>query len=178
MSVSTESSKSAVRDSRPPDVVVRVANLVLRPLLRTPAARLIKPLALLEFHGRRSGQRRRIVVAWHVIDGVGFAVTPAQWRTNFIGGHPATVYRRGRSMVLVGTLEPDPAVVAVAINRLLGDDTSARSLALHVPVGHMLDADDIGATDRALVRFEAVLSHAVPDGSVGQPTTSSPPPAS
>ena len=101
MSVATE---STVRDARPPGVVVRVTNLIVRPLLRTPAAKLIKPLALLEFHGRRSGQRRRVVVAWHVIDDVGFVITPARWRANFVGGHPTTVYHRGSSMTLVGTL--------------------------------------------------------------------------
>ena len=135
---------------------MRVTNLIVRPLLRTPVARLIKPLALLEFHGRRSGQRRRVVVAWHVIDDVGFVITPARWRMNFVGGHPTTVYRRGRSTTLVGTLETDPAAVADAINRLLDDHASARSLALHIPAGHVLDTDDIVNTDRALIRFEAV----------------------
>jgi hypothetical protein len=170
MSVSTESTTSVVRDSRPPRVVVRVANLVVRPLLRMPVARLIKPLALLEFHGRRSGQRRRVVVAWHVIDGVGFVVTPARWRTNFIGGHPATVHRRGHSTALVGTLEPDPAAVAAALNRLLDNHTPPRSLALNIPAGHVLDAHDIASTDRALIRFEPVAAHSAPDGERGQPT--------
>jgi hypothetical protein len=123
--------------------------------MRTPAGKLIKPLALLEFDGRRSGQRRRIVVAWHVIDDVGFVVTPARWRANFVGGHQTTVYRRGRSMPLVGTLETDPATVAGAINRLLADHTSAGTLALHIPKAHVVDAHDIVGTDRALIRFEA-----------------------
>ena len=150
-----------MRDARPPGLVVRVTSMIVRPLLRTPAARLIKPLALLEFHGRRSGQRRRVVVAWHVIDDVGFVITPARWRMNFVGGHPATVHRLGRSMTLVGTLETDPAAVAGAINRLLDDHASARSLALHIPDGHVLDADDIVGTDRALICFEAVTSSAM-----------------
>ena len=52
MKVATE---PTVRDARPPDVVVRVTNLIVRPLLRTPAARLLSPLALLEFKGRSTG---------------------------------------------------------------------------------------------------------------------------
>jgi hypothetical protein len=155
----TTESKEKVSEARPPDVVVRMANLIVRPLLQTPAARLIKPLALLDFHGRRTGQRRRVVVAWHVIDGVGIVVTPARWRTNFLGGHPTIVHRRGRSTTLVGTLETDPAAVAGAINRLLDDHASTRFLALHIPDGHVLNADDIVSTDRALIRFETVISN-------------------
>ena len=109
MTVATE---PAARDARPPDVGVRVTNLIVRPLLRTPVARLFTPLALLEFKGRRSGGQRRIVVGWHVIGDVGFVVTPARWRANFIGGHPTTVHRRGTSMALVGRLVNDPAAVA------------------------------------------------------------------
>jgi len=152
----TLSTESTVRDARPPVVVVRVLNLIVRPLLRSPVARLIKPLALLEFDGRRSGRRRRVVVAWHLIDDVGFVITPARWRTNFVGGRPTTVHHRGRSMNLVGTLDTDPAAVAAVVNRLLGHHASARSFALHISDGHVLDADDIVAMDRALIRFEAV----------------------
>ena len=52
-------------------------------------------------------------------------------------------------MMLVGTLEHDPAAVAAAINRLLADDTRrlARSPCTS-PVGHVLDGDDIAGTDR------------------------------
>jgi len=151
MTVATE---PAVRDARPPDVGVRVTNLIVRPLLRTPVARLFTPLALLEFKGRRSGDQRRIVVGWHVIGDVGFVVTPARWRANFIGGHPTTVHRRGTSLALVGRLVNDPAAVASAINQLLDSGTSARSLALHVPHGHVIDSEDVVATDRALIRFD------------------------
>ena len=153
MSLSTG---STVSDARPPGIVVRMTNLIVRPLLRTPLARLIRPLALLEFHGRRSGQRRRIVVAWHASDDVGLVITPARWRMNFAGGHPTTVYHRGRSTTLIGTLQTDPVAVADAINQLLDHHASARSLALHIPTGHVLDTDDIINTDRALIRFAAV----------------------
>jgi hypothetical protein len=152
----TPSTESTVHDARPPRVVVRATNLIVRPLLRTPAAKLITPLALLEFHGRRSGQRRRIVVAWHVVDDLAFVISPARWRTNFDGGHPATVHHQGCSTTLIGTLQTDPATVASAINRLLDNHATTRSLALHIPDGHTLDADDIADTHRALIQFQAV----------------------
>ena len=153
MKVATQ---SAVGDARPPALVARVTNLIVRPLLRTPAGNMFKPLALLEFQGRRSGDRRRVVVAWHVIDDVGFVLTPARWRANFADGRPTTVYHRGRSMKMVGTLVNDPVAVAGAINRLLDGGASARSLALHIPKGHVIDVDDVASTHRALIRFEAV----------------------
>ena len=149
--------RSTVSDARPPGIVVRVTNAIVAPLLRTPLGRLIRPLALLEFHGRRSGQRRRIVVAWHASDDVGLVITPARWRTNFANGHPTTVYHRGRSTTLLGTLQTDPVAVAAAINQLLDHHASARSLALHIPTGHVLDTDDIINTDRALIRFGSTM---------------------
>ena len=152
MKVATE---PAVRDARPPDALVRMTNLIVRPLLRTPAARLFAPLALLEFKGRRSGEKRRIVVGWHVLDDVGFVVTPARWRANFIGGHLTTVHRRGTAMTLVGSLVNDPTEVSGAISQLLASETSARSLALRIAHGHVIDGEDVRATNRALIRFDA-----------------------
>src|SRR4051794_5306725 len=150
------STEQVVRDARPPDAVVRVMNVIIRPLLHTPAATLIKPLALLEFHGRRSGQQRRVVVAWHVIGDVALVITPAPWRANFVGGHPAIVHHGGRSTKLLGTLHTDPDRVAAAINRLLHDGTSPRSLALQLADGRVVDSDDIVATDRALICFRPI----------------------
>src|SRR4051794_21368801 len=45
------------RDAKPPLALVRMMNPVLRLLLRTPLARALRPFALLEFTGRRSGRR-------------------------------------------------------------------------------------------------------------------------
>jgi len=64
------------------------------------------------------------------------------------------VHRRGTSLALVGRLVNDPAAVASAINQLLDSGTSARSLALHIPHGHVIDSEDVVATDRALIRFD------------------------
>ena len=59
----------AVRDARPPAALLRVTNPILKTLLRTPVSRVIRPLALIEFRGRRSGRPIRVVVAWHVNPG-------------------------------------------------------------------------------------------------------------
>lgn len=145
---------SPVTDARPPALVVRLTNLIMRTLLRTPLGRVVKPLALLEFNGRHSGARRRIVVGWHGDGTTSLVQTPAPWRANFTGGHVATVYWRGRRHTVTGTLDNDPVAVSAALNTLLHTGTSARSLALRIPPGHALDRDDIARNNRALIRFE------------------------
>ncbi|HEY4608472.1 MAG TPA: hypothetical protein VIH06_04690, partial [Ilumatobacteraceae bacterium] len=117
-------------------------------------SRLVAPLALLEFDGRRTGKRRHVVVGWHFLDDQPLVVTPATWRANFTGGHLAGVRWKGTHAELVGTLDTDTASVAGAINRLLDDGTTPRSLALRIPAGHVLSASDVAATHRGIVRFQ------------------------
>jgi hypothetical protein len=146
---------STVHDAPPPKVVLRVTNPLVRFLLRTPAGRWIRPVAVIEFRGRRSGQLRRIVVGWHIVAGSPVVLTPAGWKVNFAGGRPATVRWRGTDADYVGTLETDPDIVADTVNTMLGSGTSARSLALRVPAGQAIDAADVVRTRRAIIRFEA-----------------------
>jgi hypothetical protein len=146
---------STAHDAPPPKVALRIANPLVRLLLRTPVGRLIHPLAVIEFRGRRSGRLRRIVVGWHIVGGSPVVLTPARWRANFDGGRPATVRWRGNDADYVGTLETDPAIVAATVNTMLRSGTSARALALRIPAGHTFDAADVADTRRALIRFEA-----------------------
>ncbi|HZX53041.1 MAG TPA: hypothetical protein VFE86_00085, partial [Ilumatobacteraceae bacterium] len=132
----------------------RVINPLVRLVLHTPISRPIAPLALLEFDGRRTGKRRQVVVGWHFLDDQPVVVTPATWRANFAGGHLAAVRWKGTHAELVGILDTDTASVAGAINRLLDDGTTPRSLALRIPAGHVLSASDVAATHRGIVRFQ------------------------
>ncbi len=66
------------RDARPPLILVRVMNPIMRVVLRTVLGRLVRPFALLEFTGRRSGRRFLVPVGWHEIDSGHFAFTPAR----------------------------------------------------------------------------------------------------
>ena len=144
----------AVSDARPPAFVVRLTNLIMRPLLRTPVGRLVKPLALLEFAGRHSGTRRRVVVGWHLDGTTANVLTPAPWRKNFDNGHAATVYWCGHRSTVFGTLDTDPDRVAATVTALLHAGSTARSLALTVPAGHTLTRSDIILTNRAVIHFE------------------------
>ena len=77
------------------------------------------------------------------------------WRANFDHGHPSTVFWRGRRSAVIGTLDTDPARVAIVLDR------AARSRQLgpiatapHVPPGRTLDSTDIARTNRAVIHFE------------------------
>jgi len=142
-----------VIDAPPPRAALRVINPIVRLLLRTPLSRLIEPLALLEFEGRRSGQPCQVVVGWHFIDDQPLVVTPAMWRANFRDGGAARVRWQGTYGEFVGTLDTDPDTVAEAINTLLSHGATPRSLALRMPAGHVVSAADAVATHRGIVRF-------------------------
>src|SRR4051812_43672539 len=98
-----------VADRRPPQRALRGLNPVLRPLVGSPAGRVLPPFAVLAFEGRRTGKAYRIVVSAHEAPGGGMLVfTPARWRLNFRGGHPVRVAHAGRWATGTGTLVEDP----------------------------------------------------------------------
>ena len=144
---------ATVTDARPPYAVVAVLNPINRVLLRTPIGRAIKPFALLEFAGRRSGRRFRVSVLWHPVGDGGYAFSPATWRANFEGGAPATVPHLGRRRQFRGTLVRDPALVADAFNELLANGTKTGQTGLRIPPGQVVTADDVVNLNRALIRF-------------------------
>lgn len=147
---------SPVEDGRPPLVLVRMMNPVLRALLPTPVGRAIKPFALLSFNGRRSGRRYRVPVGWHADSrGRPLVITPAPWRSNFAGGVEAVVYYRGRASTMHATLETRPHVIAEELNAMVDAGLSLRMVGIRVPPGHRLDAQDVAELDRQAIRFEA-----------------------
>jgi hypothetical protein len=142
-----------VRDARPPALLVRIMNPVMRFVLRTPVGALVRPFALLEFRGRRTGRRYRVPVGWHATDCGRVVFTPAPWRVNFRGGIPVTVTYRGRRDELTGTLDDDPAIVAEALQSVVEHRGSLRPVGIDLPAGHRITAADVRAVDRALIRF-------------------------
>ncbi len=143
-----------VVDRRAPDPVVRLLNPVMRLALRSPLGWGLGALAELEFDGRRSGRRRRIVVGWHEHDGAALVFSPASWRSNFAGGREVTVWHRGRARPWFGTLVADRAAVAALINEVLATGASAGSMGLRIAPGHELGPADVAAVDRAAIRFD------------------------
>ncbi len=145
------------QDTRPPFLLVKGLNLVLRPTLRSPLGRLVPALAMLEFRGRRTGRRFRVPVGWHAVAGGHVVVTPAGWRSNFRGGCPVTVHARGRRLRMIGRLEDRPERVAAVLRSIAADRGSLRLLGIRVPSGRELTGDDVRTLDRALLVFEPEL---------------------
>jgi hypothetical protein len=145
---------AAVRDARPPLAVIRVLNPIMRFVLRTPLGGIVRPFALLEFSGRRSGRRYRVPVGWHESDGGPVVLTPAPWRTNFTGGARTTAHYRGRRYEMTGTLVTDPAAVAAVLQSMFVSGTSPRRMGLDVPPGHVMTASDVALLERAMIRLQ------------------------
>jgi hypothetical protein len=142
-----------VRERRPPDVVVRALNPLLRVVLGSRFGRLVKPLAVLEFTGRRTQRRYRVVTGWYQLDGDNVVFSPARWRLNFAGSTTAQVRHRGTLQSLRGVLVTDAVAVGDALNRLISAGTSPRTLGLWVPPGHRITSEDVVHTRRAMIRF-------------------------
>ena len=145
---------AVVRDARPPGILVRALNPMMRALLGSRVGRRMKKVALIEFTGRRSGHSYRIPVGWHHVAGTELVVTPSSWRSNFAGGRSATVRHGGQTKSMVGTLVTDPAEVADAVQAVLDNGTPGRQLGLRVPGGHRVLPSEISTVDRAVIRFE------------------------
>jgi hypothetical protein len=145
--------ESVARDARPPLLLVALLNPVMRVVLRTPLGRLVRPVALLEFDGRRTARHYRIPVGWHELDRGHVVCTPAPWRVNFRNGIAVSVTFRGRRQEFTGTLVDDPDAVAAALQHLTEQHGSIRAVGVDVPRGHRITEDDVRAVGRALIRF-------------------------
>ena len=82
----------------PPIAIFRIANRVVRPLLRSPLHRLLSgQLMLLAYRGRRSGRERTIPIgyfAWG--DDTVISFSSARWWINLQEGRPVRLLMRGR----------------------------------------------------------------------------------
>jgi len=147
-----------VRDARPPALLVAALNPIMRRLLVTRLGRLIKPFALLEFSGRRTGRRYRVPTGLYVADGASVVFTPAPWRANFEGRARATVHHRGRTVQMTGRLITNPSEVALGLRSALRGGASSRLLGLDIPAGHQPDAADVRNVGRAMIQFDEISS--------------------
>ena len=148
-------SARSVEDGRPPAAIVKLSTALLRPILTTRLGGLLPKLALLDFRGRRTGRRYRIVIGWYALDGRNIVFTPAGWRSNFRGGHEVDVAQAGRRRHLVGRLETDPDAVAALLNGVISGGTSPRSVGLRMDPTQKIEADDVQRLRRAAILFEA-----------------------
>jgi hypothetical protein len=120
-------------------MMTRFLNPLLAIVLRTPAASMVKPFALLEFSGRRTGKRYRMPVGWHEDESVARVFSPAVWRMNFAPTGPAVVRFGGRRKAVHGRLVEDPDAVAAALNSVLSSGVAPRMLGLDMGTRTSID---------------------------------------
>lgn len=108
----------AVTADHPPEMLLKVANPVLRFLLGTPlAGPLRSQLMVMNFKGRKSGRQFSVPVSAHQIDGALYAMANAGWKHNFSGGADADILHGGKTKKMHGEVISDPAVVADLAHR-------------------------------------------------------------
>jgi hypothetical protein len=99
--------------------LMRVGNLVMRPLLRSRLGARIPDLALLTFRGRRTGRRYEVPVAVYPIDGADVVLTASRWRANLRGGAEVELRHRGVDREMHAELIDDPDEVATIYSAML-----------------------------------------------------------
>jgi hypothetical protein len=107
-----ETQKPPVERIYPPKLVFMLVNPLMTWLLGTSFGKRIEGLARLEFTGRRSGKKYKLVSAVHDIGDRKAILTNSGWRANFKGGRPLRVLIGGEERQMVATLEDDPDEVA------------------------------------------------------------------
>jgi F420H(2)-dependent quinone reductase len=139
--------RPAVERVRPPLLLVRLANPVMRWLLASPLhAAVSSQLLLLHFTGRRTGRRYTVPAGYHDLDGVPSVLTNSGWRLNFRGGADIEVTLRGRRRPVQATLVEDPATVAAVYQGVidrLGWRAAQRRLGIRVNVGRAPTPDEL-----------------------------------
>jgi hypothetical protein len=108
----------AVSIGHPPETLLRIANPILRFMLRTPLAGPLRgQLMVLNFKGRKSGRQFSIPVSAHRIDNALYAIASATWKHNFRDGAEADVLHEGKTTKMRGELISDPTLVAELCER-------------------------------------------------------------
>ncbi len=151
----------AVILSHPPVSLLHAANPVVRFLLRTPLAGIVrKQVMVVNVTGRKTGRRYSIPLSAHRIDGDLYALSSAPWKHNFRDGAPCEVLLGGKTTRMCGLLIEDRAVVA-GLSRRCAESYGVRRaqplMGLKFSDGHLPTVEEFAdAVDRhryAAVRF-------------------------
>jgi hypothetical protein len=108
-----------ITKSHPPKAFLRlVVNPILARLLHTPLAGAARhQFMVVDFTGRKSGRPYSLVLSAHLIDGILYALSGANWKANFRGGAPARVLHDGKTAAMRGELITDTALVGALYAR-------------------------------------------------------------
>jgi hypothetical protein len=112
----------------------------------------MRPLAILEMTGRRTGVRRRIPVGAHDVDGETVVFTDRSWRENARGGAEVVLASGGQRRHGVAEVIDDPAEVGRAL-AATAEKVGPRRLGLSVAEGSTPTAADYAATGKSMIRI-------------------------
>jgi hypothetical protein len=125
--------------------MTRIANVFVRPLLRSSAGKGIHELALLCFEGRRSGKHYEVPVEYHELDGDPLILTASAWKANLRGGADVELVHDGVRAPMRAELIEDPDEVArvyeALIERIGVEKAKATKIGLEV-IGDRMPAHE------------------------------------
>ena len=88
MSADSTGSRPAVQAAEPPAALIKIGNVVIGTLLRSPAHGAVdKAFLLLHVTGRKTGKQYDIVLGRHEVGGALFVVTSAPWSVSRSSRH-------------------------------------------------------------------------------------------
>ena len=146
---------SSVAVKPPPKALIRVLNPIMRVVLPTRLGRALRPLAILEMTGRRSGAPHRIPVGAHEVEGETVVFTDRPWRENVRGGADVVLSSGGQRRAAYAELIDDPAIVGPALAPVAAR-IGPRRLGLAVAGDTTPTADDYAATGKSMIRIRFV----------------------
>lgn len=111
---------ATIESAVPPKVVLRMANPLMKALLRSPLHGATSSfMLLLSFKGRKSGRAILVPVSYHVVDDVITAFTAAPWLSNLEDDAPLEIVYKGARRRAKAEIVDDPDLVAGAVRRVL-----------------------------------------------------------
>jgi hypothetical protein len=143
-------SEEQVRNVHPPEwLMKKIVNPINCALGRSPLGRLMGPVVVLEFDGRKSGKHYAVPVMSYDYNGATVVFTDGRWAANFKGGAPVAVHRRGRKYTGDAELA-DRDEVPAALRAVLAGLRSSRRVGLEIDARHT-------PTDTELRRMRALI---------------------
>lgn len=152
MDDSEQPSVEHVRNVHPPEwLMKKIVNPINRTVGRSPLGRLMGPVVVLEFDGRKTGKQYAVPVMSYDYNGATVVFTDGRWAANFKGGAPVVVHRRGRKYS--GSAElADRDEVGAALRTVLAGLRSPRRVGLDVDAGHTPTDTELRSM-RSLIRL-------------------------
>src|SRR3954465_11209705 len=161
MEDSENQSEPHVRNVHPPEWLMKsVVNPINRTVGRSRLGRLMGPVVVVEFDGRKSGKHYAVPVMTYGYEGATVVFTDGRWAANFKGGAPVVVHRRGRKYTGVAELAEQDEVAA-ALRAVLADLRSPRRVGLEIDADHTPTDAELRSL-RSLIRLNISVAEGAP----------------